>query len=178
MTELSVSSPMAGTQSIDDNTAGAFGLISPVALFNTIVQLDGTGKLPAVNGENVKNILVTQSVNMLATAGGSIVPLMVAPYALTVNRVILLPGTTTTGSDSSNYWAVNVNNSGDTLRSANKSTEGDEFVSFTPWDIGVNQNLNLVADNVLKGQIYPPAGSPTGIADSSFTWIVEYYKSA
>ena len=94
MTEISVSSPMAGTQSIDDNTAGAFGLISPVALFNTIVQLDGTGKLPAVNGENVKNILVTQSVNMLATAGGSIVPLMVAPYALTVNRVILLPGTT------------------------------------------------------------------------------------
>ena len=178
MTELSVTSPIAGTQSVDNNTDGAFSAISPSALFNCFVQLDGTGKLPAVNAENLKNILVTQSVNMLATAGGSIVPLLVAPYALTVSRIILLPGTTTTGSDSSNYWAVNVHNSGDTLRSANKSTEGDEFVSFAPWDIGVNQNLNLVADNVLKGQIYPPAGSPTGIADSSFTWIVEYYKSA
>ena len=180
MTELNITSPVTATQAVDNATAGAFSAITPSVLYNNFVQLDATGKLPPVDGSQLKSVVISQSVQQLLGSGGGFIPLLVAPFALTVVRVVLIPTKTTTGSDGSNHWIANVVNKTQAdaaLKAANKSTNGAEFDDWTYWDVGLDQNLNIVANDVLQGQI-AKVGSPTSLTSENFTWIVDYYKSA
>ena len=179
MTEINITSPVTATQAVDIATAGAFSVITPSVLYNNFVQLDATGKLPPVDGSQVKNIVVSQCIQQVSAPSGTIA-LMVVPFALTVVRIVLIPTVTTSGSDGSNYWQAEVLNKKQAhadLISSNKLTSTEEFTAFTMWDPGADQNLNLAANDVLQGQI-GKTGSPTSLTDQNFTWVIDYYKSA
>lgn len=77
--------------------------------------------------------------------------LVVTRAAITVADVDILSASGTT-SDGSNNWAIQVDNVTDTLnlRSAAKSTNGAEITANTVYALGLDQNLSVSANKVLR----------------------------
>lgn len=77
--------------------------------------------------------------------------LIACDVALTVEKVKLISDTTTT-STGVNHWTIQVRNvtGAVNLRSASYDTNGNEFTANTVKDLGVDQNLSVAADDVLR----------------------------
>lgn len=70
---------------------------------------------------------------------------------LTVEKVKLISDTSTT-STGTNHWTIQIRNvtGAVNLRSASYDTNGNEFTANTVKDLGVDQNLSVAANDVLR----------------------------
>jgi hypothetical protein len=101
--------------------------------------------------------------------------LFVAPYGVTIQQISIVCDTTTSGSGGSAYYTFQVVNLTVTedLISAVQSTDGAEITGDLVYDLDPDQNLTLVANEVLELQMVK-TGSPTSLSSAEIIAVVEY----
>lgn len=100
-----------------------------------------------------------------------------APFDCTILRMSYLPELATS-SDGSNYYTFQVHNrtAANTLIASAPTTNGNDFVANTRWDLGVDQNLSISESDVLESTA-TVTGSPTSLSGKDVLVLVEYKRT-
>lgn len=169
--------PVAGTDTVDTSTpkwnacldalltafSGATAPASPVAYQYWIDTNAATKVLKQRNSANSAWIVrvpdidlagfeyVTVKVGTVSAAGATTSLLFCGGSAVTVSDVFVVTSSTTT-SDATNFWQIQVDNVTDTLnlRAAAFSTNGADFTANTQRALVLDQNLSVAANKVLR----------------------------
>ena len=87
-------------------------------------------------------------ISVVATGGsGDFKVPFVTPWAGTVQTTVyVVSDTATTGSDGSNYWAIDISDSaGNDMTGTDFTTNGNDFTALTPQSLTLDQNLTVTA---------------------------------
>ncbi len=96
-----------------------------------------------------------------------------APYAMTIQSAHLISHVASAGSTGSKYWKSEIKNAtaGNSLCSAPWQSDASELAPSVAKDLGVNQNLNINAGDVIVATILS-LGGPTTMQHGPWTWVI------
>jgi hypothetical protein len=110
----------------------------------------------------------------IAASGNQFV--FIAPARSYIKSIKLVSDTATETSNGTNNFTFQVANLTKTLdlKSAVKTTNGAEIGADTAYDLGLNQNQTVDANDVLELQIVKNA-SPTDLTNAKISVVVEWF---